>query len=114
MASAKSPFAERENLSAIYPVHNVRYLSDSDPELRPTLTRISQTAGCIGCRIWDNSFATTAYPIPRGSPMQTECTPKLFEFEAVERRKVVAGFDGGDITSNAGAPLLRQADRGLR
>jgi hypothetical protein len=30
--------------------------------------------------------------------MQTECTPKLFEFEAVERRSVVAGFDGGNIT----------------
>ena len=30
MASAKSPFAEQENLSAIYPVHNVRNLSGSD------------------------------------------------------------------------------------
>ena len=29
--------------------------------------------------------------------MQTECIPKLFEFEAVERRSVVAGFDGGTI-----------------
>jgi hypothetical protein len=38
--------------------------------------------------------------------MQTECTPKLFEFEAVARRSVVAGFDGGNITSNAGALLL--------
>jgi DDE family transposase len=37
----------------------------------------------------------------------------LFEFEAVERRAVVAGFDGGDITSNAGALLLGQVDRGL-
>src|SRR5450759_3525909 len=45
--------------------------------------------------------------------MQTECTPKLFGFEAVERRAVVAGFDGGDITSNAGALLLGQVDRGL-
>jgi hypothetical protein len=45
--------------------------------------------------------------------MPTECTPKLFEFEAVERRRVVAGFDGGDITSNAGALLLGQVDRGL-
>src|ERR1700686_627747 len=45
--------------------------------------------------------------------MQTECTPKLFAFEAVERRAVVAGFDGGDITSNAGALLLGQVDRGL-
>lgn len=45
--------------------------------------------------------------------MPTECTPKRFAFEAVERRAVVAGFDGGDITSNAGALLLGQVDRGL-
>ena len=45
--------------------------------------------------------------------MQTECTPKLLEFEAVERRSVVAGFDGGNITSNAGALLLGQVDRDL-
>ena len=45
--------------------------------------------------------------------MQTECSATLFEFEAVERRTVVAGFYGGDITSNAGALLLGQVDRGL-
>ena len=45
--------------------------------------------------------------------MPTECRPKLFEFEVVERRAVVAGFDGGDITSNAGGLLLGQVDRGL-
>jgi hypothetical protein len=45
--------------------------------------------------------------------MQTECTPSLFEFEAIGRRAVVAQFDGGTITSNAGALLLRQVDRGL-
>src|SRR6478736_5806122 len=45
--------------------------------------------------------------------MRTECTAKLFEFEAVERRSVVAGFDGGNITSNAGALLLGQVDRCL-
>jgi len=45
--------------------------------------------------------------------MLTECTPKRFEFEAVARRAVVACFDGGDITSNAGALLLGQVDRGL-
>src|SRR5690349_2197802 len=50
---------------------------------------------------------------PRCAPMPTECTPKLFEFEAVERRSVVAGFDGGNITSNAGSLLLGQVDRGL-
>src|SRR5271154_1405640 len=45
--------------------------------------------------------------------MPTECTPKRFEFEAVARRAVVACFDGGDITSNAGALLLGPVDRGL-
>jgi hypothetical protein len=45
--------------------------------------------------------------------MPTKCTPKLFEFEAVDGRAVVAGFDGGAITSNAGALLLGQVDRGL-
>jgi DDE family transposase len=45
--------------------------------------------------------------------MQTECSAKLFAFEAVEGRCVVAGFDGGEITSNAGALLLGQVDRGL-
>jgi Transposase DDE domain group 1 len=45
--------------------------------------------------------------------MQTDCSTKLFEFEAVDRRAVVAGFDGGDITSNAGGLLVGQVDRGL-
>jgi Transposase DDE domain group 1 len=38
---------------------------------------------------------------------------RLFEFEAVERRSVVAGFDGGNITSNAGALPLGQVDQGI-
>ena len=38
--------------------------------------------------------------------MQTECSPTLFEFEPVETKNVVAGFDGGTITSDAGALLL--------
>ncbi len=45
--------------------------------------------------------------------MPTDCSPKLFTFEAVERKSVVAGFDGGTITSNAGALLLGEVDRGL-
>src|SRR5712691_905728 len=45
--------------------------------------------------------------------MPTECTPRLCEFEAVERRAVLAGFDGGDITSDAGGLLLGQVDRGI-
>jgi hypothetical protein len=35
------------------------------------------------------------------------------EFEAVGRRAVMAQFDGGTITSNAGARLLTRVNRGL-
>jgi hypothetical protein len=41
----------------------------------------------------------------------TECNPDLFEFARVEGRAVVAAFDGGRITSDAGALLLGVADR---
>jgi len=43
--------------------------------------------------------------------MPTECSPTLFEFARVEGRAVVASFDGGRITSDAGALLLGAADR---
>ena len=46
--------------------------------------------------------------------MPTECNPALFEFPPVESRHVVAGFDGGAITSDAGALLLGQTDRAIR
>jgi hypothetical protein len=46
--------------------------------------------------------------------MQTERTPDIFGFEAVEGRAVVAGFDGGAITSDAGGLLLGAADRAIR
>lgn len=45
--------------------------------------------------------------------MPSECIPRLFEFEEVAGRAVVAKFDGGTITSNGGGLLLGQADRGL-
>jgi hypothetical protein len=43
--------------------------------------------------------------------MPTECNAGLFGFASVGRREVVAGFDGGAITSDAGALLLGAADR---
>ena len=46
--------------------------------------------------------------------MPTECSPELFEFAPVEGRVVVAGFDGGAITSDAGALLLGATDRAIR
>lgn len=38
--------------------------------------------------------------------MRTDCIPTLFDFAPVEGHKVVANFDGGAITSDAGALLL--------
>src|SRR5712692_7821416 len=43
--------------------------------------------------------------------MPTECNAELFEFAPVKGRAVVAGFDGGAITSDAGALLLGATDR---
>ena len=43
--------------------------------------------------------------------MPTLCSAGQLEFEGLGSRKVTASFDGGAITSNAGALLLRQADR---
>ena len=43
--------------------------------------------------------------------MQTECNPNLFDFARVQGRAVVAAFDGGRITSDAGALLLGATDR---
>ena len=45
--------------------------------------------------------------------MQTKCNLKQFEFEGLGSRQVVAAFDGGDITSDGGAVLLREVDRRL-
>jgi len=47
------------------------------------------------------------------APMPTDCTPNFFEFEAVEGRKVVAAFDAGPVTSDAGALLLGATDRAI-
>ena len=46
--------------------------------------------------------------------MPTECSADLFGFAPVEGREVVAAFDGGAITSDAGALLLGAADRAIK
>ena len=43
--------------------------------------------------------------------MPTQCKPFSFAFQGCQRRRVTAAFDGGSITSNAGALLLREIDR---
>lgn len=42
--------------------------------------------------------------------MQTQCISTQLEFEGFDGHKVVAGFDGGAISSDAGALLLRHVD----
>jgi hypothetical protein len=47
--------------------------------------------------------------------MPTEYSPALFEFAPVENRRVVVGFDGGAIISNADhLERRRAAARGRR
>jgi hypothetical protein len=47
------------------------------------------------------------------TPMPTDCIQDSFEFGTVERRSVVGAFDGGTISSDAGALLLGQTDRAI-
>jgi hypothetical protein len=43
--------------------------------------------------------------------MSTQCTPTQLEFHSIDRREIVARFDGGNITSDAGGLLLREVER---
>jgi hypothetical protein len=43
--------------------------------------------------------------------MTTECNQSSFEFHGLNQRKVIARFDGGNITSDAGILLLREVEK---
>jgi hypothetical protein len=43
----------------------------------------------------------------------TQCNQECFEFEAHFSRQLMARFDGGTMTSDGGALLLRQTDQRL-
>src|SRR5659263_83330 len=43
--------------------------------------------------------------------LNTECIQERFDFHPLNRRDVVACFDGGEITSDAGALLLREVEQ---
>jgi hypothetical protein len=42
--------------------------------------------------------------------MLTQCTPMLFDFQGLGSREVVAAFNGGKVTSDAGGLLLREVE----
>ena len=41
------------------------------------------------------------------------CTPELFVLPSFDRRRIEASFTGGEVSSDGGVVLLRQADRRL-
>ena len=43
----------------------------------------------------------------------TDCTQELFQFPSFDRRKIEASFTGGEVSSDGGVLLLREADRRL-
>jgi Transposase DDE domain group 1 len=45
--------------------------------------------------------------------MPTQCSRDLFGYEVVDGRQVVAAFDGGEVTSDAGGLLLGATDRAV-
>lgn len=45
--------------------------------------------------------------------MHTQCNVEQLEFSCVERRRVVAAFDGGTVSSDAGALLLGRVDEAI-
>ncbi|MHC4063811.1 MAG: hypothetical protein ACYSUQ_05380 [Planctomycetota bacterium] len=45
----------------------------------------------------------------------TDCTGKQLVFSRLKRQQIVADFDGGRLTSDAGAPVReRHLDHGIR
>ena len=43
--------------------------------------------------------------------MKTECTRKYYSFQALGRREIVAGLNGGTITSDGGSLLLWEVEQ---
>ena len=46
-------------------------------------------------------------------PSSTDCIPNQFNFGTLEGRKVIANFEGGRITSDAGIALMAELDKKL-
>src|SRR5918993_161464 len=57
--------------------------------------------------------AATAWPSTEDRPMPAQCSPEQLHVAPVEARAVVAAFEGGAITSDAGALLLGATDRAI-
>ena len=71
--------------------------------------RIHET-GLLCVSHLDESLTATA----RGGFVKAECSKQKLLFEGHGTREVVAAFDGGKITSNAGGLLLREVEEPFR
>ena len=79
------------------------------------LARISHRDSASGPPIGESCFAKNDLAVSGEAPRcKTDCNPDLFGFARVEGREVVASFDGGAITTDAGALLLGATDRAIR
>jgi hypothetical protein len=64
-----------------------------------------------GCRLWHKLLCNNQLRHKHGgSPMTTECSRLAFDFHPLGRREVTAAFNGGTITSDGGALLLREVE----
>ena len=75
-------------------------------------TRISHRGRCIGPRNSRSSFCDKGL-IDSGAASDADRVYLQLEFEGFDGRRVVAAFDGGAVTSDAGAVLLRETDRAI-
>ncbi len=48
------------------------------------------------------------------TPTSTECIPNQLNFGTIKGRKVIANFEGGRITSDAGIVLMAELDKKLK
>ena len=67
----------------------------------------------MGLEFRENCVAATVFLGTIGGPNANRLYPALFEFPPIEGRDVLS-FDGGAITSDAGALLLGQTDRAIQ
>jgi hypothetical protein len=54
---------------------------------------------------------TNSYKPKNGGQMKTECHLSQLKLEALHSRDIIAKFDGGNITSDSGAFLLREVEK---
>src|SRR3954449_4045315 len=124
-AGHSKPFGQREAITTARHLSSVPYSSSNAASLSPfwNCTRLRaiavpspssiSTEAAMIKRLRKEGKQEELTAKQRKPPMPTQCNPELFEFARAEGRAVVASFDGGAITSDAGALLLGATDRVL-